>query len=473
MSVIIRLENLPSAASSLDIRRYFTGLSIPDGGVHITGGEKGVAFITFASDEHARQAMSRDGGSIKGTQIQLFLSSRNEMQSVVDQARNSITVHSRSRSQGVFFKPEQQEQQQPQQPQQQQENQHENQVQQSSLQPQLHLPPGSDGQYVPYPAQSFPPQNYHIPPQPDNVIYMKGIPFDMCTDHDVLNFFSGLNVARIVFEFDSQSGKPSGNAFIQFLANQDKQAALNLNFNHMGRRYIEVFTASREDMEEAHRIGLHLGLRDTQSITNGVGGFSCSSVCSPAFNACGPGMMNGSGCFAGTTAGNGYSDHPPLYLPPPHNQSVMSDLGNVSDIGNGFACGPVGFAGGGEGIPRAGFNNRGGFKGVNRFYGPRMRGGMNNLTSRGFTRTRDPFAESRCVVYAYNVPAKSSNEDLRRFFVGFNVLPNGIERRLNDKGLATPVARIAFKNNQEAQRAVKVMHKKPLHGRQIFLRFAT
>lgn len=47
MSVIIRLQNLPWAANAADIRQYFQGLSIPEGGVHIVGGEKGDAFISF------------------------------------------------------------------------------------------------------------------------------------------------------------------------------------------------------------------------------------------------------------------------------------------------------------------------------------------------------------------------------------------------------------------------------------------
>lgn len=47
MSVIIRLQNLPWSANALDIRQYFSGLSIPDGGVHIVGGELGDAFIAF------------------------------------------------------------------------------------------------------------------------------------------------------------------------------------------------------------------------------------------------------------------------------------------------------------------------------------------------------------------------------------------------------------------------------------------
>ncbi|XP_023222712.1 uncharacterized protein LOC111624150 [Centruroides sculpturatus] len=88
MSIIIRLQNLPWSANSVDIRRYFQGLSIPEGGVHIVGGEKGDAFIAFSTDEDARQAMEKDGGKIKEIRIKLFLSSRTEMQRVIEQARS-------------------------------------------------------------------------------------------------------------------------------------------------------------------------------------------------------------------------------------------------------------------------------------------------------------------------------------------------------------------------------------------------
>lgn len=47
MSVIIRLQNLPWSANAADVRGFFRGLSIPDGGVHIVGGENGDAFIAF------------------------------------------------------------------------------------------------------------------------------------------------------------------------------------------------------------------------------------------------------------------------------------------------------------------------------------------------------------------------------------------------------------------------------------------
>jgi len=87
MSVIIRLENLPWEARSTDIRRFFQGLQIPDGGVHIVGGERGDAFIAFNSDDDARQAMQKDGGLIYQQPVKLFLSSKMEMHNVIAAAR--------------------------------------------------------------------------------------------------------------------------------------------------------------------------------------------------------------------------------------------------------------------------------------------------------------------------------------------------------------------------------------------------
>ncbi|XP_058835457.1 uncharacterized protein LOC131692430 [Topomyia yanbarensis] len=89
MSVIIRLQNLPWSANALDVRNFFKGLSIPDGGVHIVGGEMGDAFIAFSTDEDARQAMMMNGGKIKEVQITLLLSSRAQMQKVIEEARRT------------------------------------------------------------------------------------------------------------------------------------------------------------------------------------------------------------------------------------------------------------------------------------------------------------------------------------------------------------------------------------------------
>uniref|UniRef100_A0A1B0CSL0 Putative dual specificity protein kinase spla n=1 Tax=Lutzomyia longipalpis TaxID=7200 RepID=A0A1B0CSL0_LUTLO len=92
MSVIIRLQNLPWSANALDIRAFFKGLSILDGGVNIVGGEMGDAFIAFSTDEDARQALMMTGGKIKEVGVQLFLSSRAEMQKVIETARQQTTA---------------------------------------------------------------------------------------------------------------------------------------------------------------------------------------------------------------------------------------------------------------------------------------------------------------------------------------------------------------------------------------------
>ena len=62
-------------------------MKIPDGGVHIVGGEDGDAFIAFASDEDARQAMRMSGKEIHNKAVDLFLSSKVEMSQVIADAR--------------------------------------------------------------------------------------------------------------------------------------------------------------------------------------------------------------------------------------------------------------------------------------------------------------------------------------------------------------------------------------------------
>ncbi|KAF8770728.1 uncharacterized protein LOC129988308 [Argiope bruennichi] len=104
MSIIIRLQNLPLSAKSGDIRQFFGGLRIPNGGVHIVGGEKGDAFIAFESDEDARLAMRKDGSKLMGSRVKLYLSSYMEMQHEIDRITkeyleepNRLSPHERLR----------------------------------------------------------------------------------------------------------------------------------------------------------------------------------------------------------------------------------------------------------------------------------------------------------------------------------------------------------------------------------------
>ena len=50
MSIVVRLKHLPDEADSSDIRKFFKKVEIPEGGVRILGGEKGIVYITLESE---------------------------------------------------------------------------------------------------------------------------------------------------------------------------------------------------------------------------------------------------------------------------------------------------------------------------------------------------------------------------------------------------------------------------------------
>ncbi|KAK4308780.1 hypothetical protein Pmani_019537 [Petrolisthes manimaculis] len=186
MSVIIRLQNLPWSANALDIREFFKGLAIPEGGVHIVGGELGDAFIAFSTDEDARLAMQKTGSSLKGIRVTLLLSSRTQMQKVIETARQqAMALQAFTSPPTPTIIPTQQQQPptttQPQHPtslQQQQQQQHPPQIQQQhppptpmqplqqqqqhSVIPGLQVPGQAMGHHNMYQVQ---PPSHDMPPQ--------------------------------------------------------------------------------------------------------------------------------------------------------------------------------------------------------------------------------------------------------------------------------------------------------------------
>uniref|UniRef100_A0A1I8GVD4 RRM domain-containing protein n=1 Tax=Macrostomum lignano TaxID=282301 RepID=A0A1I8GVD4_9PLAT len=92
MAMIIRLQNLSWNAQAADVRRFFSGLFIPEGGVHIVGGEFGDAFITFGTEDDARLALRLNGQQLCGEIVKLFVSSTSEMQQVVARAKQAAAA---------------------------------------------------------------------------------------------------------------------------------------------------------------------------------------------------------------------------------------------------------------------------------------------------------------------------------------------------------------------------------------------
>lgn len=90
--IVIRLEGLPLTAKSTDIREFFYEMKIPKGAVNIVGGEKGIAFICFATDEDARLAMDLSGGMLHNEPVRLFLSSKKEMEMVIATAHSQVVM---------------------------------------------------------------------------------------------------------------------------------------------------------------------------------------------------------------------------------------------------------------------------------------------------------------------------------------------------------------------------------------------
>ncbi|XP_054478369.1 RNA binding motif protein 12Ba [Anoplopoma fimbria] len=80
MTVILRLQGLDVKARTGDIRTFFEGLHIPDGGVYIVGGRLREAFIAFTSERNAQLAMRYSGKFLKGSKVTLHISSMAEME---------------------------------------------------------------------------------------------------------------------------------------------------------------------------------------------------------------------------------------------------------------------------------------------------------------------------------------------------------------------------------------------------------
>eukprot|EP00921_Rhytidocystis_pertsovi_P006389 GHVQ01010899.1.p1 GENE.GHVQ01010899.1~~GHVQ01010899.1.p1 ORF type:complete len:587 (-),score=78.60 GHVQ01010899.1:161-1921(-) len=84
-----------------------------------------------------------------------------------------------------------------------------------------------------------------------SVIRMRGLPFHANEQH-IVNFFNGYHMAAILPSTAPVNGRPSGEAYVQFMnaaeawrAYNDKQGA------PMDRRYIELFAATQREMDFA------------------------------------------------------------------------------------------------------------------------------------------------------------------------------------------------------------------------------
>ncbi|KFP07502.1 RNA-binding protein 12B, partial [Calypte anna] len=242
MAVVIRLQGLPVVAGPADIRRFFLGLNIPDGGVHIIGGEMGEAFIIFATDEDARRAMSCSGGFIKDSRIDLFLSSKAEMQSTIEMSRKRFDRSRRTGTNGSGA---------------------------SGVGDIPHLvtpfPKGmSKAGYSPpsHPEAAFhtngtrhgdlgmPKSSYQsrkdcVPFNPDDLyLFLRGIPYS-ATEDEVRAFLAGIDVDGVIL-IKHRNGLNNGNCLVKFATPADALEGLKRHRQYMGQRFIEISPSTEE-----------------------------------------------------------------------------------------------------------------------------------------------------------------------------------------------------------------------------------
>ncbi|XP_073488060.1 RNA-binding protein 12B-like [Aquarana catesbeiana] len=241
MAVVIRLQGLPGTAGSVDIRHFFSGLNIPDGGVHIIGGKLGEAFIIFATDEDARRAMSRNGGVIKTSHVQLFLSSKAEMQNTLEMSRRGNRKHPAVPPGNDTFGAK------------------------KGVNPKKFdkgtSEPGVDNSGTKHNeayAMKYDRREAKNSKNVDTVyMFLYGLPYS-ATEEDVRKFFAGLDVVEVLFQC-RKNGLKNGNGYVKFGSVKDANAALARDNEYIGERFISLKKATEEQWITAggHVGGLH------------------------------------------------------------------------------------------------------------------------------------------------------------------------------------------------------------------------
>ncbi|XP_057802430.1 uncharacterized protein LOC131017686 isoform X4 [Salvia miltiorrhiza] len=83
------------------------------------------------------------------------------------------------------------------------------------------------------------------------VLRLRGLPFT-ATKEDIINFFKDFDLSEDKVHLIANSeGRPAGESFVEFGSPEDSKAAMSKDRMTLGYRYIELFPASREELEEA------------------------------------------------------------------------------------------------------------------------------------------------------------------------------------------------------------------------------
>lgn len=210
----VRIRGLPFDSTEEDILNFFSGLEIVEDGITMVqnsaGRNKGHAFVRFASQEMADEALERDRGHIGHRYIEVFpCTTEPRMGSGRKRGDSAPVAYSRPSGQH-----------------------------------------GDEGGWqsdrTAQHASSLPWEQRGEASHPDsslNYVHMRGIPFQS-SGRDIARFFTPLSLSKILLEFGPE-GKPRGVADVFFRSHQDAVSAMSRDGQYLGERYIELFLNSK------------------------------------------------------------------------------------------------------------------------------------------------------------------------------------------------------------------------------------
>lgn len=191
---ILRLRGLPFSAGKDEIMDFFNDFMLSEDSIHFTvnseGRPKGEAFVEFASAEASKDAMVKDRKTLGSRYIELFPSSREELDEAVSR--------------------------------------------------------GGSTTYVPKSSNEG-----DEPSEPTPVLRMRGLPFSAGKD-DIMDFFKDYVLTEdSIHMMVNSGGRPTGEAFVEFASIEDSKSALSKDRMTLGSRYIELFQSSPEELKDA------------------------------------------------------------------------------------------------------------------------------------------------------------------------------------------------------------------------------
>ncbi|KAG7481352.1 hypothetical protein MATL_G00065770 [Megalops atlanticus] len=216
---VIRIRGLPYICTEEDVVRFFSGLEIVAGGVTIVrdrwGRNTGIAYVEFASQEMADQALERDRGVIGNRYIEVFPSRKMDILSQHSKRRAEYASPPDSRPLPEANKSEPAAQPRPE-------------------------PENSTCTAAPVSASR------PVSSAPAYCVHIRGLPFQT-NGHDIVNFFAPLRLERILIEY-GPDGRATGEADVYFTCHEDAVAAMSRDKANMQERYLELFLNSASPM---------------------------------------------------------------------------------------------------------------------------------------------------------------------------------------------------------------------------------